>query len=262
MQIPVQIPVQGRFVLGVLHIPARRASGGPTMFLCPGLNGHRADVQRLATLTGRIAEKMGVTLFRFDYRGMGLSEGEFWESSVMTRLDDTKACIEFLEGCWQNDEHTLILSGFSDGARMAAAAGNMFHQYVRALSFWSPILLPTEVNVLGSSRLIREPRTRALVCPLYGVWLGTDYLRDLKLADSLDLFYQFDGPKWCIFGGEDEMCFPTYGVLEKNDTLENTEIFVVPGANHIYSRSDWAEQLINRTLDWAIRTAASSSGNA
>ena len=99
MQIPIQIEVERTPVLGMLHIPENQAPGSPMILMCYGLNGNRVDNNRISVSLGVHAEKTGVILSRFDYRGLGISGGEFQQISLDTKMQDSIEMAQFLDAC-------------------------------------------------------------------------------------------------------------------------------------------------------------------
>ncbi|HEX3046533.1 MAG TPA: alpha/beta hydrolase [Bacillota bacterium] len=257
MQIPIQIGVKGEAVLGMLHVPEKRAPGSPVILLCCGLDGKRAEVHRMATLMARRGEKLGVTMLRFDYRGLGVSQGEFWRTSISKKIEDTLAVIDFLKGCFQGDQFTLIPLGFSDGARIAAGLFKK-REGISGLAFWSPIFYSVAANFAGyqpGARISRHPATHELVYPFNGLWLGIDYLKEqTAMGNALQDFYGFEGPRLVVFGGADPETGETHRELEAltEDKKKGLTVITVPGANHTFNHGDWSLQVINQTLEWSL----------
>jgi pimeloyl-ACP methyl ester carboxylesterase len=257
MQIPVQIGVNGQMILGMFHLPEKSAPGFPTILFCSGLDGKRSEVHRMMTLAARKAERMGVSMLRFDYRGLGLSDGEFWQTSISRKIDDTLAVIDFIRGCYQDKRFCLIPLGFSDGARIASGLYKE-RAWIGGMVMWNPIFNLVDANMVGgtpTARIVRHPVTKELVFPLFnGLWLGMEYLREQTgMGNATEDFYGFTGPKLTIFGGDDLITKDTREDLEKG---EHGKVAVIPGANHTFNRSVWAEKVIDQTMEWAIEVGS------
>jgi alpha/beta superfamily hydrolase len=264
MQIPVQIGVKGQMILGMFHVPEKSAPGFPTILFCCGLDGKRSEVHRMMTLAARKAENMGVSLLRFDYRGLGLSDGEFWQTSISRKIDDTLEVIDFIRGCHHAERFCLIPLGFSDGARIASGLYKK-RACIGGMVMWNPIfnLVDSEmVRGTPTTRIGRHPVTKEFVFPLFnGIWLGMEYLREQTgMGNSVEDFYGFAGPKLTIFGGADLVTKDTREKLESlsDKKGEPGKVAVIPGANHTFNRSTWAEKVIDLTLEWAVEVGSLS----
>lgn len=256
MQVPIQIEEQGRTILGMLHAPPERARGGPLILLNYGLNGDRVDNHRLSILLAKRANAAGVSVLRFDYSGCGLSDSEFHEASIGTKVADTMAMIDFVKGCFHDEVQRIVLLGYSDGIRV-------IHHVLRqrtdisAICAWNPIIRSMTQTFRPSkkNRMAIEPTTRKLVFPLFGVYLGVDYLREanehLDVTDILDQ----DIPKLFVFGTGD---VHTLGFQQELASLRRVrsdfDLHGIEGANHLFNRVAWSEELVKKTVDWVSRT--------
>lgn len=254
MQIPVQFNSRGKNVLGVLHLADESPKNSPTVILCYGLNGNRVENHRMSVLFGRLAEVSEINFFRFDYRGLGVSDGEFWEMSISSKVEDVVSAINFIKGCTDNNKQQIILLGFSDGARVAMDVLKLCPN-IDAVCMWNPIFFPLPISndIKASLRLTREPRTKKIVFPFEGVWSGTKHLREQKeIGDVLGDYLSFKGPKMSLFGSKDS--YTIYGrqmLIEKNEEAEyKSKIITIENANHIFSHSSWVEEVLNNTISW------------
>jgi exosortase A-associated hydrolase 1 len=103
------------WLVGVLHLPARPAPRG--VLIVTGGPQYRVGSHRQFVLLARHLADAGIPVLRFDYRGMGDSEGE---ARAFTGIDDDlRAAIKqfFHELPAMND---IVLWGLCDGATAAA----------------------------------------------------------------------------------------------------------------------------------------------
>lgn len=264
MEIPVQINSNGKSILGIFHISEKNAAGSPTIVACYGLDGNRVEHHRMSVMHGRYAEAAGVNLLRFDFTGLGVSEGEFWQTSIRTKIDDVIAVIEFVIGCFQKKRNTIIVSGFSDGARIATDVAKIYKE-VKGICLWNPIFFPmvSETDYKGVPlRLVREPKTKELVCQVNGLWMGIDHLKQQKtIGTAFTDFNNFIGRKLAVFGREDSYTIQSREeLLKANDNLEHkAEIVSIPDAGHLFNHTVWANQVISKTVSWAIEVGKLNS---
>lgn len=254
MQVPIQIDVCGKAVLGILHVPKRALPGLPVLIMCYGFNGNRSEEHRMTVMAGGVCEEAGMHLLRLDYRGHGVSEGEFWDVGINTRTQDILSAVSFLNGCFGKDIPGYYLIGFSDGARIASSVA-LEYKDIRGIILWNPIF---SMNTQDSSptangavpRIVREPDTGTFVYPMYGLWLNTNYLRELSRNSSYDNFVEFQGRKLCIFGSEDRYTISVREKIENDKANSNMGIEVVEGAKHLFGSTKLSEQVIKITTDW------------
>jgi alpha/beta superfamily hydrolase len=255
MEIPFQINISGESILGMIHMPWRKAKGNPAVIMLYGFNGERVDNSRLSVLCGRLAEQQGVTFVRFDYRGLGLSEGEFWNTTLETKIQDAQTVIKFVSD-FCGEQLSIIALGFSDGVRIAT---NLLEicPHISGLCLWSPVLFPLIDEVHGKIRrkFYREPQTNQLVTPHRGLWVGQQYLRQLSSVDNgYNQVKNSNKPILAVFGDYDPAIIKTQDELEKliQDGQENIHVKMIPGADHLYSQKKWIEEITNETVRWVL----------
>ena len=257
MQVPIQIDVFGQLVFGILHIPLKPLPNLSIIIMCYGFNGNRTEEHRMMVTAGSRCEEIGIFMARFDYRGHGISEGEFWETKLAYRIQDVLSIISFLEGCFQKDKPKFFLVGFSDGARIASVVANQ-QSNIHGLILWNPIFTtkpskpskPLDTSN-ASKKLIREPNSGTLVYPLFGLFVKADYLRELNTTSSYNDFLQFEGKKVCIFGSLDDYTVKIREQME-NDENVNVDIKIVEGAKHLFGSTKTSEMVIQETLNWVM----------
>lgn len=137
MQTALAFPSSGGIALdGVLIVPEGRPGPFPAVALChphPILGGHRD--QALIYLTARALEAQGIASLRFNFRGVGDSQGAF--SMGKGEAEDARAAVRLLERWTSLDRRRIGLMGYSFGATMAVAAAARA-MAVKALALVAP----------------------------------------------------------------------------------------------------------------------------
>jgi alpha/beta superfamily hydrolase len=100
---------------GILHRPVDEGRGRPAVLLCHphSLMGGSMDVPVIVATAQELARR-GIIALRFNFRGVGRSEGEFGQG--VREVADVAGAVEFLLGREDVDEETLYLMGYSFGA--------------------------------------------------------------------------------------------------------------------------------------------------
>lgn len=263
MQIPVTISNPTKTLLGMLHIPTCRNPNSPIIIMCYGMNGNRVENHRLARDMAICAEKEGLIFLRFDYYGLGISSGEYSEVTLETKVDDVLLCIEFIKGCLQRETYSIVLIGYSDGAKVAAKVFEKSKMNIM-LCFWNPVLYEfsfedksEEKSLLESSiKLVRDPITKKLTYPLpyTGLLMSVKYLRSLSdnSFDMLNLFAQ-SNKKIFIFGKNDDKSKRTFKeclIAKSKHISDDNEIFLIENCDHLFSDVISSKKVIEQTISW------------
>lgn len=90
---------------------------------------------KVVTTLSRTFVKMGITTLRFNFRGVGKSDGEYGE--VVGEQDDLRAVIDWVLP--QHPDHTLWLAGFSFGSFIAASMANERDDVKQLVSIAPPV---------------------------------------------------------------------------------------------------------------------------
>ncbi len=81
---------RGQKLVGFLHHPA--AEPKAAVILCHGMESSK-ESEKLATLSRRLSER-GILALRFDFAGLGESEGKFEEMTYSGEVEDLRAAYE------------------------------------------------------------------------------------------------------------------------------------------------------------------------
>jgi pimeloyl-ACP methyl ester carboxylesterase len=129
----VTFPSAGLTLVGTLTVPEMHIGTAPAVLLLPGSGetDRNDDAKRLAINAFpplvRALDVLGVATFRYDKRGVGASQGDYWRTGFHDRLTDAVAAVEWLRGRPEVDPSRVFILGHSEGAliatRLAAGAG-------------------------------------------------------------------------------------------------------------------------------------------
>lgn len=166
--IEVFIPSSGLTLQGCLHLPDLPPPFPGVLFCHPHpLNGGNMD-NNVVMAVGRALVKKGIAVVRFNFRGVGLSEGSFDEG--IGEQDDARACLKFLLEREEIDSRRIGLAGYSFGGMIALSVG-VREDTVRVMAGVSPvmrkdvlkgcvkpkiIICGTEDNVVPTGKIMKE----------------------------------------------------------------------------------------------------------
>ena len=259
----------GDWLYGVASLPA--ASGSRGVLVVVGGSQYRAGSHRQFTLLARALAQDGIPAMRFDYRGMGDSEGAL--RSFETVEDDLRAAIDAFFAAVPSLRE-VVLWGLCDGASAAAmyacsdrrvaglvllnpwvrtddglARTTLRHYYRQRLgerSFWRRLLS-------GRLDLLRSLKS--------ALSLVRDALAPVSPAPALPermhaTLSAFGGRVMVIIGGADltgrEFCdlaaaTPAWKKLLSRPCVTRHEL---DGADHTFSRRAWRDQVAAWTSAW------------
>jgi len=271
---------QGSKLIGILHHPVNPEKialviivGGPQT----RVGSHRQFVQ-----LARMLAKNGITVLRFDYRGMGDSGGSrrnFWQID-----DDIRAAVDILQARSRIDRVVLwglcdavpaITSYASTDERICgivllnpwvrtdigiARAYMRMHYFKRMFSreFWIK-LARGELNVFESASAFIDTAWRALYSrETMTIQSGNDNKQMIPLLpDSMiDDVSRFDGSILLVMSGNDLTAQEFHSTVEVSPfwrKLRNRSSVVrreLADADHTFSRRVWSRQVEEWTLEW------------
>ncbi len=229
--------------------PGRAPSKG-ALVLCHCFTCSK-DYKSLAWLSRALAEQ-GFTVLRFDFAGLGESDGDFRDTNLSTDVEDVLAA-----GNWVENESGRPLVGFighsMGGAAVIQAAGRRQD--------------PVPVAVLGTSHKVGE-RIRRLLRPAdlrtleltgettVGIQdrlfpLTVEFLQDLEQHDPAKTVAQWRSPFLVIHGTDDGIVPLREGEELYQAASQPKSFLAVPGADHLFvSRRSFTPAIARVLAGW------------
>ena len=269
----ISFPCQGDWLYGVLSLPQGTCTRG--VLIVVGGPQYRAGSHRQFTLLARSLAAQGIAAMRFDYRGMGDSEGD--ARSFDTVNEDVRAAIDHFTAAVPGMRQ-LVLWGLCDAASatLMYAPGDARVSGLVLLNPWVRTpdgLARTTLKHYYRSRL-REPDfwrrvvrgkfelrrslssmfglVRAAFVPVRVASAGSASLRERMHASMR----QFGGKVLVIVSGADltgrEFCDLADSTPEWKRLLDTPRVTrrQIDHADHTFSRRDWRDQVASWTGEW------------
>lgn len=273
MERAVSFDCEGERLFGVISVPEVAATRG--VLIVVGGPQYRAGSHRQFTLLARSLAARGIAAMRFDYRGMGDSEGdvrgfEAVDADLRCALDRFQAELPAMRD--------IALWGLCDGASAIAfyAARDARVGGVALLNPW----VRTEAGAARAT-IKHYYRTRLFERALWAKILRGRFDYRGALASALGLvrgalrgkpqsgdagadlpermrlgLARFKGPILLMLSGAD-LTAQEFGDLATSDARwrslaasPRVTRFLLPGADHTCSRRAWHEQVVDWTCDW------------
>lgn len=125
---------------GVIHLPQSSGEKLPGVVLCHPHPLYGGDMNNNVVVSvSRTLSERGIVAFRFNFRGVGLSEGGFDDGNG--EQDDLRAAITALAERAELDPQRLGIMGYSFGGMVALFVGKSPEQ-VKAIAGVSPVVTP------------------------------------------------------------------------------------------------------------------------
>lgn len=252
LETPVAFTVAGQTVRGMLHTPDGEAPA-PAVLWLHGFTGHRNEAHRLFVDAARRLAERGIASLRFDFRGCGESDGDFFDTSIATQVDDARAALAFLRRQPGVDGQRVAIAGFSLGAAIASQLAH--DEAPAALVFWSPMVFPVPIFARLGLYAAHPELSRQGWIDSNGYRVGREFLSELTALDPLGALAGWTRPLLVLYGREDLLA-----------TTENAEALLaeIPGAEgesrahagHVFGSVPARNWLLERTENWLAERLA------
>ena len=242
----LQFSCQGQSLVGIIDVPERPLARG--VLVVAGGPHYRVGSHRHYTLLSRLLAPRGIPVMRFDYRGMGDSEGEARSFEAID--DDIRAAIK--EFFIQMPELTeIVIWGLGDAATAAALYAHTDPR-VRGLVLLNPWaggaggaaqspLLPQLLSRFGEIGFWKKVGSR------HAVAVDPDMPMPQRIIASLSCFA---GAALVLVGGADAIGREFVDLMERNDTP--CRRVTIAGANHTFASREWRDEVAELSANWVV----------
>jgi len=194
--------------------------------------------------------QQGIAVLRFDFTGLGKSEGEFADTNFSTMLDDLLAAARYLTTHYQPPR---VLMGHSMGGTVALAAATQIESCQAVVTLASPSeprhVLHHFKDVIkqleaGHNAHIRVAGINYPVKPQF-----VDNVRDFSMQQHLATFNK---PVLAIRAGEDELVAARNAdeILKMSAAHPQSQLLEIAQANHLFTDKLHSAQLLNAIEQW------------
>lgn len=220
---------EGQLISGMLHIPAME--NPPCVIASHGLLSSKSSEKYIA-LGERLSEN-GIAVLRFDFRGVGESEGKFEDDTVSRRITDLGAGINFMRSRRDLSERIGLL-GSSLGGYVSLIRASM-ERGIKAVVIWAT---PFHLDDLGNKEGDEEYPLPAEA-----------FFKDLSKHRLLPLLPKVSN--CLVLHGEKDETVPVDQAWEIFNGLGSPkEIHTIEGADHRLTNPPHRQQAIDLTLEW------------
>jgi dipeptidyl aminopeptidase/acylaminoacyl peptidase len=245
---------EGETLRGMLHLPPTARGRVPAVLLCHGFTGHKIEAHRLFVKTSEALAAAGIGSLRFDFRGSGESDGDFETMTVTREISDALAATAHLSRHPGVDARRLGILGLSLGGMVSALVLGRTERFQSA-ALWSAVCRSVWKDRMPATEW-RAWRRGAR--DIGGMRIRGAFLADLEHQDALGAIARSPADVLVVHAIRDQ-AVPLDHAHEYERALRTrptgrTDVYLVAGADHVFSRCDWEAAVIRRTVRWFART--------
>ncbi|OGP61780.1 MAG: hypothetical protein A2169_14760 [Deltaproteobacteria bacterium RBG_13_47_9] len=220
---------EGKRIAGVLHLPAKE--NAPCVIASHGLLSSK-NSEKYVALGERISGE-GIAMLRFDFRGIGESEGSEEDNTISKKMIDLGAAIHFIRS-YPGMGTRIGLLGSSLGGFLSLIKASEDKE-IRVVVIWAT---PLHLEDLGSKR---QEEDHPLPPEAFFVDLPRHRLLPLlhKVSHCL-----------VIHGEKDELVPIEQALGIFYNLMTPKEIHVIGGADHLLTDRAHRQRAINLTVEW------------
>ncbi|MBS3905582.1 MAG: alpha/beta fold hydrolase [Syntrophaceae bacterium] len=216
-------------ISGILHLPDRKSP--PFVIASHGLLSSK-DSEKYIALGNRMSEE-GMAMLRFDFRGIGESEGGEEDNTVSKKLVDLRSAIHFVRS-YPGLGNRMGLVGSSLGGFLSLIRASRDEE-IRSVVIWAT---PFHMDDLES----KEGNEETPLPP-------EAFFEDLPKHRLLPLLPRVSN--CLVIHGEEDELVPieqAYGIFRHLSLPK--EIHVIGGADHRLTDPEHRKRAIDLTIDW------------
>lgn len=238
----------GRTLSGVIEWPASGEVQAYALFahcFTCGKDSHAA--QNIS----RLLAARGIAVLRFDFTGIGDSEGLFEDTNFSGNVEDLLAFIDYLI---EEDMTPQLLIGHSLGGAAVLAAAAQREEIKAVATIGAPAtpahvahLLPDELDELGEDDVVE------VQLGINKMKLKKQFLEDIKNQNTAELLFGLNKAVLIAHSPEDEVV-DIKNAEEIFKSLHHPKSFLsLDGMSHLILKKEQARYIANVIYEWAKR---------
>lgn len=247
-EVPVAFRSKGKQVVGMLHLPNKRKP--PVVVMLHGwAMGKVGNPQFTFVRAAREFCRRGFSVLRFDFRGVGDSEGSFDDYTQKSMIEDFASALEFLKTLKQVDSRRIGVLGWSMGGS-TAILGAPGVKEVKCVVSWAS---PADDSDLWPPAQLEELKKRKKMIIDLNSGLATTWKPGETNYKPYKEIRKLRVPVLIINGTEDTLVYPNQAEKLYKNANRPKKLVLIKGAHHGFYGEDEKRQLLNETFSWFRR---------
>lgn len=214
------------------------------------------DLNALRTIA-RAMTHVGIGVVRFDFTGLGQSEGAFADTTFSSNVDDLVAAARQVEEAWGPVE---LLAGHSLGGAAAILAAEQLDG-VKAVATIGAPSKPVHVRQHVEEAIEEIRREGEAVVEIVGrpFTVRQEFLDDLETTHLDDVLYNLGRPLLVMHAPRDEMVSIDHAAKIFEAARHPRSFVSLDGADHLLTDDDQAHYVGQLISSWARRYVSTES---
>ena len=235
----------GKTLRGYLDLPDN--FNGEIVVFYHGFTGNKTEHANHFRNFSRILSKNGIASLRMDFSGNGESDGEFYEFTMDTMMDEAKQMYEFAKS--YKGVKKVDLLGFSMGGGVASIMSSWYGNEINKLVLWSAA--GTICEHIRKSYENGEKLENGNVIIAGNFELSKAMFDSTYNYDPFKGIEKFTNPVILIHGRND-ISVDYLTSMRYSVTYPNALVHIVNGAGHGYDKLSKCKELYQKSLDFLI----------
>ena len=251
---------QGQILAGKLHLPEGSFRGAALFAHCFTCS---KDIFAERHIAGALA-MAGIAVLRFDFTGLGQSEGAFCQTSFTSNLDDLKVAAAFM-ATQEIDAHNLapqILIGHSLGGAAVLAVAPEIESAKAVVTIGAPAEPGHALGLFsGNQDEILEKGFGEVSIGGRPFQVGTDMIKDFHARLSVDHISRLSHDLLILHSPIDEIVGIDNAAMIFQAARHPKSFISLDRADHLLSRAEDASFAADMISAWARRCLGKSAGH-
>lgn len=238
-------------LFGILHRPLK-IKKAPAILFCQGYEGNKCGKLGLYVDLAKELAKAGFIVARFDYRGVGDSEGDPSIISMQDKIDDTLEVIKFLASDSQVDPSRMGILGRSLGGAIAIKAAGACKS-ISAIVLWAPVFDGKQWLELWEKQQVSNSSVTEEMKNIPGEIPNRKFLSELfALSLSSELNFINNVPLLHIHGEKDNVVKFCHAINYKKacDAFKVASFVRLSETDHDFALSPDRKTAVSLTIEW------------
>jgi uncharacterized protein len=218
-------------IIGEIFSPSDRSGPFPVLILCHGIpaKSKTPDDRGYALLAERFCRE-GFLVLTFNFRGAGLSEGNF---DILGWTKDLEGGLDFLALRPDADSKRILLMGFSAGAAVSIYVAAHRKEIAALVSCASPANFDDLLTKKGGEEFLLQARDTGIIRdPKFPPSLES-WQNNFKIVKPIDWVHGIPPrPFLIIHGTGDEVVDVNHAQRLHNQVKGKPELFLIDGGGH------------------------------
>ena len=254
IELPVVFKNEGMQIVGMLHKPNSNKKP-PSVVFYHGCTGSKVEANWLFVKLARALAETGTMVLRFDFRHSGDSEGNFEKMTLSGEISDGFKSVEYLISECDADHERIGILGLSMGGVVGAVVAGSLGEKIKSCVLMNPVGRPLEdVSAIAFSRNVN---VAAFPVEWDSFLFGRDFFDDIKKIEPLEVIKKAVCPVLVVNGSNDQSVLPVRSkeyIEAVNNNGGTAELFIIEGADHVFSSVKWEREVIEKVNDWFSTT--------